>query len=96
VFWTRIELRSLLNDAGDINDDELIELPVLGPANLLKLTFDEIYLGLLHTNVKYSAILPQPQFKALPRDHPIRPFTLCLPEGFRALPLAFFKLFFLK
>jgi hypothetical protein len=47
-----MELRSLLNDAGDINDDELIELPVLGPANLLKLTSNEIYLGLLHTNVK--------------------------------------------
>jgi len=71
------------------------ELLVLGPANLLKLTSDEIHLGLLHTDIKFNAVLPvNPCFKALPRAHQIRPFKLCLPDGFQVLPLAFFKLFF--
>jgi hypothetical protein len=89
-----MELQDLLNDAGDINDDVLHPTPVSGPANLLKLTADEIHLRLLHTSIKSSAILPNPRFNALPRAHPIRPFKLCLPAGFQASPLAFFKLFF--
>jgi hypothetical protein len=75
-----MELQDLLNDVGDINDD---------------VTAYEIYLGLLHTEIKYRAIVPaNPQFEALPRAYPIRPFKLCLPFGFQASPLAFFKLFF--
>jgi hypothetical protein len=87
-----MELQDLLNDAGDINNEVLHPTLVLGPANLLKLTADEIHLGLQHTNIKSSAIVPQ--FKALPRAHLIRLFKLCLPAGFQAPPLAFFKLFF--
>jgi len=87
-----MEVRLLLNEDGDINDD-LFHEP--GPANLLKLTSDEIHLGLLHTDIKFNVVVPfNPCFKALPQAHPIRPFKLCLPDGFQALPLAFFKLFF--
>jgi hypothetical protein len=89
-----MEVQRLLNDDGDIDDDVINQEPVPGPANLLKLTSNEIHLGLLHTDIKSSAIVPNPVFKALLRDHPIRPFKLCLPAGFKASPLAFFKLFF--
>jgi hypothetical protein len=90
-----MEVQDLLNDAGDIDDDLLDQPQVLGPANLLKLTSDEIQLGLLHSEIKCSAIVPiNPRFNALPRDYPIRPFKLCLPTRFKASPLAFFKLFF--
>jgi len=90
-----MEVQGLLTDAGDINDDVFYLPSVLGPTNLLKLTSDEIHLGLLHTDIKCSAILPtNPRFKALPRAHLDRPFKLCLPAGFQASPLAFFKLFF--
>jgi Transposase IS4 len=90
-----MELRDLLNDAGDIDDDVLSPSPVPGLANLLKLMADEIYLGLLHTEINARTIVPaNPQFKALPRAYPIRPFKLCLLAGFQASLLAFFKLFF--
>jgi hypothetical protein len=90
-----MEVQDLLNEDGDIDDDVCRPAPVPGPGNLLKLTSDEIYLGLLHTNIKSSATVPiNPRFKALPRTHPGRPFELCLPAGFQASPLAFFKLFF--
>ena len=90
-----MEIQDLLNDDGDINDDVLHPAPVLGPTNLLKLTADEIHLGLLHTDIKSSAIVPtNPRFNALLRAHSIRPFKLCLPAGFQVSPLAFFKLFF--
>jgi hypothetical protein len=90
-----MDVQSLLNEDGDINDDVFNEPPVPGPANLLKLTSDEIHLGLLHTDIKYSAVVPfNPRFKALPRAYPVRPFKLCLPDGFKANPLAFFHLFF--
>lgn len=90
-----MEVWLLLNEDGDINDDLFHEPPVPGPANLLKLTSDEIHLGLLHTDIKFNAVVPfNPCFKALLRAHPIRPFKLCLPDGFQASPLAFFKLFF--
>jgi len=89
-----MELQDLLNDAGDINDDVLHPASVPGPTKLLKLTADEIHLGLLNADIKSSAIVPTPRFNALPRAHQIRPFKLCLPAGFQASPLAFFKLFF--
>jgi len=83
-------LQDLLNDAGDIDDDVFNPPAVPGPANLLKLTSDEIYLGPLHTDIKSSAIVPiNPRFKALPRAHPDRPFKPCLPARFQASPLAF-------
>jgi hypothetical protein len=95
VFQAKIEVQCFLNDAGDIDDDAINPAPVPGPANLLQLTSDEIHLGLLHTNIKLSTIVPlNPRFKALPRDYPICLFKLCLPTGFKASPLAFFKLFF--
>jgi hypothetical protein len=91
-----MEVQRLLNNAGNIDDDVINPVPVPGPANLRKLTSDEIHLGLLHTNIKLSAIIPlNPSFKALPQDYPIRLFKLCLSIGFKASPLAFFKLFFL-
>jgi hypothetical protein len=90
-----MEVQNLLTDAGDIDDDVFTLPPVPGPANPPKLTSDEIYLGLLHADIKCSAIIPiNPRFKTLPRVHPDRPFKLCLPAGFQASPLAFFKLFF--
>jgi hypothetical protein len=62
-----MEVQRLLNDAGDIDDDVINQTPVPGPANLLKLTSDEIHLGLLHMNIKLSAMVPlNPRFKALP------------------------------
>jgi hypothetical protein len=93
VFWAKMKLQDLLNDAGDIDDDVLHPTPVLEPANLLKLTANEIYLGLLHTDIKSSAMVPiNPRFNALLRAHPIRLFKLCPPAGFQASPFAFFKL----
>ena len=89
-----MEVQRLLNGAGDINDGVFDQAPVPGPANLLKLTSNEIHLGLLHTDIKFSAIVPNPVFKALLQGYPIRPFKLCLPTRFKASPLAFFKLFF--
>ena len=66
-----MEIRSLLNDAGDIEDDDVLNPPppiVPGLAHLLKLTNDEIYLGLLHSEIKYSAnVLIHPWFEALPQ-----------------------------
>jgi hypothetical protein len=94
VFWAKMEVQRLLNDAGDIDDDVFDQTPVPGPAKLLKLTSDKIHLGLVHTDFKFSAIVPNLVFKALLRARPIRPFKLCLPTGFKASPLAFFKLFF--
>jgi hypothetical protein len=56
----------LLNDASDIDDDVINLALVLGLANLLKLTSNEIHLGLLHTNIKLSARIPlNPRFKAV-------------------------------
>jgi hypothetical protein len=90
-----MEVWLLLNEVGDINDDLFHEPPVPGPANLLELTSDEIHLGLLHTDIKYSAVMPSnPRFKALPRAHSICSFKLCLPDRFQASPLAIFKLYF--
>jgi hypothetical protein len=61
-----MEVQRLLNDVGDIDDDAINPALVPGPANLLQLTSDEIHLGLLHTNIKLSAIIPlNPRFKAL-------------------------------
>jgi len=89
-----MEVQNLLNDAGDIDYDIINPPLVPGPANLLKLTSDEIHLGLLHSKIKCSAIVPlDPKFKAMPRAE-YRPFQLCLPPGFKASALAFFKLFF--
>jgi hypothetical protein len=90
-----MEVQNLLNDAGDIDDDIVNPPPpVPGPAHLLKLTNDEIHLGLLHSDIKFSANVPlDPKFKAIPRAE-YRPFQLCLPVGFKASALAFFKLFF--
>jgi hypothetical protein len=51
-----MEIRDLLNNVGDINNDVLSPPLVPGPANLLKLTANEIYLGLLHTEIKSRAI----------------------------------------
>ncbi len=85
----------LLNDAGDV----AVQSPPLTapkPANLTqtKVSNDEVYLGLLHTEIKCRATVPiDPCFEAMPRA-PYRPFQLCLPAGFKACALAFFKLFF--
>ena len=58
------------------------------------MTSDEVYLALLHSEIKSCAIVPlNPKFSAIPRQE-YRPFKLCLPEGFKASALAFFKLFF--
>jgi hypothetical protein len=52
----QMEVRLLLNEDRDINDDLFHEPPVPGPTNLPKLTFDEIHLGLLHTDIKNSVM----------------------------------------
>jgi len=91
-----MDIQDLLNDAGDVRDDVLnLPAPIVpGPANLLKITNDEIHLGLLHSEIKSSAEVPSnPNYNAIPRAEP-RPFQLCLPAGFKASALAFFKLFF--
>jgi hypothetical protein len=91
-----MDIQELLNDAGDICDDVLNRpAPIVpGPANLLKITSDEIHLGLLHSEIKSSAEVPfNPSYNAIARAEP-RPFQLCLPAGFKASALAFFKLFF--
>jgi len=60
-------VQSLLNEDGDINHDLFNEPTVKRPANLLKLTTNEIHLSLLHADVKYSAVIPlNPRFQALP------------------------------
>jgi hypothetical protein len=87
----------ILNDAGDVCED-VVDPPcpvVLGPADSTRtMTNDEIYLALLHSEVKSRAIVPlNPKFNALPRQE-YRLFKLCLPDGFKPSALAFFKLFF--
>jgi len=87
---------NLLNDAGDVKENVLNppQPVVSGPANLLKITSDEIHLGLLHSKIKCNANVPiNPRFNAMKRKE-FRPFKLCLPDGFKASALAFFKLFF--
>jgi hypothetical protein len=90
-----MDIQDLLDDTGDVRDD--LSPPtqtVPGPEKLLKLTSDEIHLGLLHSSIKCSADVPtSPAFESIPRAQP-RPFQLCLPVGFKASALAYFKLFF--
>jgi len=51
-------------------------------------------LRFLHSKINCSALVPlDPKFKAMPWAE-YRPFQLCLPAGFKASALAFFKLFF--
>jgi hypothetical protein len=90
-----MDIQDLLNDTGDVRDDLTLPTPpVPAPEKLLKIVSDEIHLGLLHSEIKCSASVPlDPTFKSIPRAQP-RPFQLCLPAGFKASPLAFFKLFF--
>ena len=90
-----MDVQDLLNNAGDVRTDLNPLAPIVpGPANLLKITSDEIHLGLLHSEIKNSAdVLTNPIFESIPRAQP-RPFRLCLPAGFKASALAFFKLFF--
>jgi hypothetical protein len=84
-----------LNDAGDVRTSLNSPAPIVpGLANLLKITSDEIHLGLLHSEIKSSADVPTNlTFESIPRAQP-RPFWLCLLAGFKASALAFFKLFF--
>jgi hypothetical protein len=106
VFWPRMDLQDqvaddqpadLLNDAGDVCEDALSPLPPLvpGPANPTKtMTNDEVYFALLYSEIKSCAIVPlSPKFQAMPCQE-YRLFKLCLPKGFKASALAFFKLFF--
>jgi hypothetical protein len=89
-----MDAQLLLNDDGDIQDDVINEPPVLGPKNPLNFTSDECRLALLHSKIKHSANVPiNPSFEALPQG-PFRLFKLCLPNGFKATPLALFTLFF--
>jgi hypothetical protein len=60
-----MEVQRLLNDAGNINNGVIDQKQVPGLANLLKLTSNEIHLGLLHTDIKFSAMVPNLVFKAL-------------------------------
>ena len=89
--------KDVLNDAGDVCEDVLYPLQpiVLGPADPTRtMTNDEVYLALLHSEIKSRAILPlNPEFNAMPRQE-YRPFQLRLPKGFKPSALAFFKLFF--
>jgi hypothetical protein len=90
-----MDIQELLNDDGDICEYVLNPpAPIVpGPANLLKITGNEIHLGLLHSEIKSSAEVPSnPSYNAIPRAEP-RPFQLCLLAGFKASALAFFKLF---
>jgi len=58
------------------------------------MTNDEVYLALLHSEIKSCAIVAlNPKFNAMPRKE-YRPFKLCLPERFKPSASAFFKLFF--
>jgi hypothetical protein len=90
----QMDTQLLLNNDGDIQDDIINEPPVPGPKNPLNLTSDECRLALLHSEIKHRANVPfNPIFEALPRG-PFRLFKLCLPDGFKATPLALFTLFF--
>jgi hypothetical protein len=63
-----MDVQDLLNDAGDVRTN--LNPPALivpGPANLLKITSNEIHLGLLHSEIKSSADVPtNPIFKSIP------------------------------
>ena len=92
-----MEVRLLLNEDGDINDDLFHELLVLGPANLLKLTSNEIHLGLLHTDIKFNAVVPfNSCFKALLRAHPIRPFKLLPSKWVSSITTSLFQALFFR
>ena len=88
----------LLDDTGDVCQDvQTLPLPLVvsGPANPDKtMTNDEVYLGLLHSEIRSCAIvLLNPKFSTIPFQE-YRLFKFCLPKGFKASALAFFKLFF--
>ena len=70
-----MDVQDLLNNAGDICADlNPLALIVLKLVNLLKITSDEIHLGLLHSEIKNSADVPtNPIFESIPRAQP-RPF----------------------
>jgi hypothetical protein len=64
-----MDIQELLNDAGDICDDVLNRpAPIVtGPANLLKITSNEIHLRLLYSEIKSSAKVPSnPSYNAIP------------------------------
>jgi hypothetical protein len=94
---TDTETQSLIDENGDINDNLGQEPPVLWAKDPLNLTSDECRLRLLHTAIKYKAVVPSnPSFKALSRANPPRPFQLRLPSSFRytePTPLDFLRLF---
>jgi hypothetical protein len=70
-----METQDLLNDTGDVQDElGLLTQTVPGPEKLLKLTSDEIHLGLLHSSIKCSANVPtSPAFESIPQVQ-YRPF----------------------
>jgi hypothetical protein len=63
-----MDVQDLLNDAGDVRTN--LKPPALivhRPANLLKITSNEIHLGLLHSEIKSSADVPtNPISKSIP------------------------------
>jgi hypothetical protein len=63
-----MDVQDLLNDAGDIRADLNPPAPIVpGHVNLLKITSDEIHLGLLHSEIKNSADVPtNPIFESIP------------------------------
>jgi hypothetical protein len=90
-----MDTQDLLNDTGNVQDElGLLTQTVPGPEKLLKLTSDEIHLGLLHLSIKCSAnVLTSPAFESIPWAQ-YRLFQLCLLVGCKASALVYFKLFF--
>jgi hypothetical protein len=70
-----MDIQDLLNDTGDVWDAlDLLTQTVRGPEKLLKLTRNEIHLGLLHSSIKCSANVPTSlAFEPIPRAQH-RPF----------------------
>jgi hypothetical protein len=63
-----MDIQDLLNDTGDVQDNLTLLTPsVLALEKLLKITSNEIHLGLLHSKIKCSASVPLDlTFKPIP------------------------------
>jgi hypothetical protein len=67
-----MDIQDLLNDTGGVRDDlNPPTSPVLAPEKMLKTTSDEIHLGLLYLEIKYSASVRfDLTFKSIPWAQP--------------------------
>ena len=63
-----MDIQDLLDNTGDVREDpNPLTQTVPSLEKLLKLTSDEIHLGLLYSSIKYSANVPSLAFESIPQ-----------------------------